>query len=63
MIIQLKWIIMQVLMLQEKLEDKDQEIQRLKQELQQKNLMEDVRLDAAPNRNDSDEMVPKEAAN
>ncbi|KAJ1378189.1 WTAP/Mum2 family [Sesbania bispinosa] len=52
-----------VLMLQDKLEEKDQEIQRLKTELQQKSLTEDGRSDAAFNRNDSDEMKPGEAAN
>ncbi|KAJ1385065.1 WTAP/Mum2 family [Sesbania bispinosa] len=52
-----------VLMLQDKLEEKDQEIQRLKTELQQKSLTEDGRSDAAFNRNDSDEKIPGEEAN
>lgn len=47
-------------MLQDKLEEKDQEIQRLKHELQQKNLTEDGKSE---NRNDSDKMIPEEAIN
>lgn len=50
-------------MLQDKLEEKDQEIQRLKNELQQKNLTEDGRNDAAANRSDSDKIVTEEDAN
>ncbi|XP_025666665.2 FKBP12-interacting protein of 37 kDa [Arachis hypogaea] len=54
-----------VVILQEKLQDKDQEIQKLKQKLHQKNLMmEDGRSDAAENFIESDKPeVPKEAAN
>lgn len=48
-------------MLQEKLEEKDQEIQRLKDELQQKGSMEDERTEAASDRN-TDEMIPREDA-
>ncbi|XP_061360393.1 FKBP12-interacting protein of 37 kDa-like [Gastrolobium bilobum] len=51
-----------ILMLQDKLEDKDQEIQRLKDELQQKSFMEDERTDAASNRKDIDEIIPAEDA-
>ncbi|TKY73532.1 FKBP12-interacting protein of 37 kDa [Spatholobus suberectus] len=51
-----------VLMLQDKLEEKDQEIQRLEYELQQKNL-EDGRSDAAFNRNDNNETIAGEATN
>ncbi|KAL9276688.1 hypothetical protein ACSQ67_025701 [Phaseolus vulgaris] len=51
-----------VLMLQDKLEEKDREIQRLKHELQQKNL-EDARSDAALTRNDNNETMAGEAAN
>ncbi|CAJ1974887.1 unnamed protein product [Sphenostylis stenocarpa] len=50
-----------VLMLQDKLEEKDREIQRLKQELQQKNL-EDSKSDATFTRNDNNEMIAGEAA-
>lgn len=50
-------------MLQDKLEEKDQEAQRLKQELQQETLMEEGKPDAAFNQNDSDEMITAEAAN
>lgn len=50
-------------MLQDKLEGKDQEIQRLKLELQQKNSTEDGRSDAAFKGNDVDKMIPEEAAN
>jgi len=49
-------------MLQDKLEEKDREIQRLKNELQQKNL-EDARSDAALTRNDNNETIAGEAAN
>ena len=49
-------------MLQDKLEEKDREIQRLKHELQQKNL-EDARSDAALTRNDNNETMAGEAAN
>ncbi|KAH1117498.1 hypothetical protein AAZX31_17G084100 [Glycine max] len=53
-----------VLMLQDKLEEKDQEIQRLKDELQPKSLVvEDGKTDPASNRNDDDETIPTEAAN
>jgi len=34
----LRWISFQVLILQDKIEEKDREVQRLKNELQQKNL-------------------------
>ncbi|WVZ18357.1 hypothetical protein V8G54_005679 [Vigna mungo] len=51
-----------VLMLQDKLEEKDREIQRLKHELQQKNV-EDARSDAALTRNDNNETTAGEAAN
>ncbi|KAH1248822.1 FKBP12-interacting protein [Glycine max] len=51
-----------VLMLQDKLEEKDQEIQRLKDELQPKSLVvEDEKTDPASNRN-YDETIPTEAA-
>ncbi|KAK7367280.1 hypothetical protein VNO80_09289 [Phaseolus coccineus] len=51
-----------VLMLQDKLEEKDREIQRLKHELQQKNLV-DARSDAALTRNDNNETMAGEPAN
>lgn len=49
-----------VLMLQEKLDEKGQEIQRLKHELQQKNLAEDGRSDAPYSKSDSDKTVAEE---
>ncbi|KAG5153773.1 hypothetical protein JHK82_011742 [Glycine max] len=59
---QLQWVLLQVLMLQDKLEEKDQEIQRLKDELQPKSLVvEDEKTDPASNRN-YDETIPTEAA-
>lgn len=50
-------------MLQDKLEEKDEEIQRLKGELQQKSFTENGRTDVASNRKDIDEMIPTEDAN
>ncbi|KAJ1377425.1 FKBP12-interacting protein of 37 kDa, partial [Sesbania bispinosa] len=52
-----------VIMLQDKLEEKDLVIQRLKDELQQKSSMENGRTDAASNRKDIDEMIPTEDVN
>ncbi|XP_061362956.1 FKBP12-interacting protein of 37 kDa-like isoform X2 [Gastrolobium bilobum] len=53
-----------VLMLQDKLEEKDREIERLKHELQTpKKFREDERSDAPFNSNDRDEVIPGEAAN
>ncbi|CAI8597626.1 unnamed protein product [Vicia faba] len=52
-----------VLMFQEKLEEKDQEIQRLKNELQQNNLTEDGRSDETLNKSEGDKMPTEEAAN
>lgn len=49
-------------MLQDKMEEKNQEIQRLKDELQKKRFMEDGRRDAAPNRKDSADMLLREDA-
>ncbi|KAK7291613.1 hypothetical protein RIF29_06904 [Crotalaria pallida] len=46
-----------VLMLQGKMEERDEEIQRLKDELQKKRSMEQGRTEAASNREDSDEMA------
>ena len=54
---------LQVLMLQEKLEEKGQESQRLKGELQQKGYMEDGRTEALSNRKNTDEIILKEDAN
>ncbi|QCE14529.1 FKBP12-interacting protein of 37 kDa-like [Vigna unguiculata] len=51
-----------VLMLQDKLEEKDREIQRLKHEFQQKNV-EDARSDATLTKNDNNETTAGEAAN
>nr|KYP70244.1 FKBP12-interacting protein of 37 kDa [Cajanus cajan] len=51
-----------VLMLQDKLEEKDLEIQRLKDELQPKNLVVDGKTNPASNRKD-DETIPTEDAN
>ncbi|KAK7265655.1 hypothetical protein RJT34_33278 [Clitoria ternatea] len=52
-----------VIMLQDKVDEKDQEIQRLKDELQQRSLVEEYgRTDPAPNSKDVDEMVPLEDA-
>ena len=42
---------------------KDQEIQRLKHELQQKGLIEDEGADAASKKKDSDEVMSGEADN
>lgn len=50
-------------MFQEKLEEKDQEIQRLKNELQQNNLTEDGRSDETLNKSEGDKMMTEEAAN
>lgn len=50
-------------MLQDKLEEKDEEIQRLKGELQQKSFTENGRTDGASNRKVIDEMIPTEDAN
>ncbi|KAK7411091.1 hypothetical protein VNO78_02480 [Psophocarpus tetragonolobus] len=52
-----------VLMLQDKLEERDREIERLKHELQQKNLEDGNPSDAALDRNDKNEMVAEEVAN
>ena len=54
---------LQVLMLQEKLEERGQESQRLKGELQQKGYMEDGRTEALSNRKNTDEIILKEDAN
>lgn len=45
-------------MLQEKVDEKDQEIQRLKDELQRKGLTENGRIDAISNRKDIHMMIP-----
>lgn len=50
-------------MLQEKLEEKNQEIQRLKAELQQESCMENGSTEAAANGKDNGEMIPAEDAN
>lgn len=56
-----KWIQLQVHMLQDKLEEKDEEIQRLKQELQKKSLTEeDDRKYATPKENNGDEVMSGE---
>jgi hypothetical protein len=47
-------------MLQEKLDEKDQEIQRLKHELQENNLTEDGKSDATFNRGDGDKLTTEE---
>ena len=54
---------LQVLMLQEKLEEKGQESQRLKGELQQKCYIEDGRTEVLSNRKNTDEIILKEDAN
>lgn len=59
----LYWVLLQVFMLQDKLEEKDEEIQRLKGELQQKSFTENGRTDGASNRKVIDEMIPTEDAN
>ncbi|KAH7528426.1 FKBP12-interacting protein of 37 kDa [Ziziphus jujuba] len=52
-----------VLILQEKLEEKDRELQRLKQEQQQRNSVEEEKTDSASNRKLSNEVTPSEADN
>ncbi|OIW18333.1 hypothetical protein TanjilG_31473 [Lupinus angustifolius] len=51
-----------VLMLQGKMEEKDQEIQKLKDALRQKRCMKEGKTDVASHKKDSDEMVPREEA-
>lgn len=52
-----------MLILQEKLEEKDRELQRLKQEQQQRNSVEEEKTDSASNRKLSNEVTPSEADN
>lgn len=49
--------------MQEKLEEKDNVIQRLKRELQQKSSMEDEKTDAASEMNDSYEKISVDIVN
>lgn len=49
--------------MQEKLEEKDQEIQRLKQELQQRRSMEEEKTDSPSDRKTSNEITTGEADN
>ncbi|KAK4264372.1 hypothetical protein QN277_025560 [Acacia crassicarpa] len=52
-----------VVMMQEKLEEKDNVIQRLKRELQQKSSMEDEKIDAASEKKENCEKIAEEPVN
>ncbi|GMP83569.1 hypothetical protein CsSME_00037433 [Camellia sinensis var. sinensis] len=47
-------ILLQVLILQDSVEDKDNEITRLKQELQQRSIVEEVKTEVAYDKKDGD---------
>ncbi len=56
--------LLQVVILQENLEEKDQEIERLKQELHQKSIIEEEKTDSPSKKKETDEgMISGEPSN